>query len=103
METQEALVTLEHLDDLEARKGELAYQFWEDEGRPEGKSEEHWNKACLVLMSMEEEPMVEPEWLRRSAPLESIAETIAEEPIETKAAKSTIETIRRRLVARNAA
>ena len=103
METQDSLATLEPMDDLEARKGELAYQFWEEEGRPEGKSEEHWNKACLVLMSMDEEPMLEPDWLRRAAPLEVIAATIAEEPIETKASESTIETIRRRLVARNAA
>jgi hypothetical protein len=23
----------------------LAQQFWEDEGRPEGKAEEHWTRA----------------------------------------------------------
>ena len=31
------------------RIGALAYQLWEEEGRPEGKSEEHWFRACALI------------------------------------------------------
>jgi hypothetical protein len=27
----------------------LAYQLWEEDGRPEGKSEEHWFRACALI------------------------------------------------------
>ncbi len=27
----------------------LAHKFWEDEGRPEGQSESHWQRAYLAL------------------------------------------------------
>ncbi|MCA0434322.1 MAG: DUF2934 domain-containing protein [Proteobacteria bacterium] len=35
--------------ELEERKRQLAYQFWEEEGRPAGRSEVHWQRACLAL------------------------------------------------------
>jgi hypothetical protein len=31
--------------DLEKRIGERAYRLWEDEGRPEGKHDQHWEQA----------------------------------------------------------
>ena len=31
---------------LEERIRELAHHFWEEEGRPEGRHEHHWNRAC---------------------------------------------------------
>lgn len=31
---------------LEDRIRALAHRFWEDEGRPEGRHEHHWNRAC---------------------------------------------------------
>ncbi len=31
--------------DLDKRIQERAYEIWEDEGRPEGRSQEHWEKA----------------------------------------------------------
>ena len=46
------------------RIGALAYQIWEEEGRPEGKSEEHWFRACALVDAEsvgEQEPL--PEWL----------------------------------------
>ena len=27
----------------------LAHQMWEDEGRPEGKAEEHWARAAALV------------------------------------------------------
>ena len=27
----------------------LAHKFWEDEGRPEGQSESHWQRAYMAL------------------------------------------------------
>jgi Protein of unknown function (DUF2934) len=52
--------------DMEKQKQAIAYQLWEDEGRPEGKAEEHWAKACLVVMSLAEgETLPSPVWLKR--------------------------------------
>ena len=42
-----------------------AYQIWEDEGKPEGKSEEHWLRACEMVdaeIAFLENPDL-PEWL----------------------------------------
>ncbi len=53
-------------EELEDRKRLIAYQIWESEGRPEGKAEEHWERACLVVMSIDEDADVaQPEWLQR--------------------------------------
>lgn len=35
--------------ELESRIRSLANQFWEDEGRPEGKEAEHWRRASEQL------------------------------------------------------
>ena len=35
--------------ELERRIRERAYKIWEDEGRPEGRHEEHWNLAKLAI------------------------------------------------------
>jgi Protein of unknown function (DUF2934) len=52
--------------DLEQQKQAIAYQLWEDEGRPEGKAEEHWQQACLVVMSLTDgETAASPIWLKR--------------------------------------
>lgn len=29
--------------------GLLAFQIWEQEGKPEGKAEEHWLLACTII------------------------------------------------------
>jgi hypothetical protein len=36
-------------DDLEQRIRERAYQIWEQEGRPEGRHDEIWQKARSEL------------------------------------------------------
>jgi Protein of unknown function (DUF2934) len=103
METPFTPIIIEHAEDIEARKSELAFQFWEEDGRPEGKAEEHWNKACLVLMSMEEELISDPEWLQRNVKSENVESPKADQTSEPQAAETTIESIQRRLVSRAAA
>jgi hypothetical protein len=34
----------------------LAHKLWEDDGRPEGQSESHWQRACMALAKPEEKP-----------------------------------------------
>jgi hypothetical protein len=52
--------------DLEQQKQLIAYQLWEEEGRPDGKAEAHWAQACLVVMSLtESETANSPVWLKR--------------------------------------
>jgi Protein of unknown function (DUF2934) len=70
--------------DLEQQKQLIAHQLWEDEGRPEGKAEEHWEQACLVVMSLADgESATSPIWLKRQDTLvadETKTEPIAEAP-----------------------
>ena len=40
--------------DIERRIRQKAHQIWEDEGRPEGRSREHWEKA-RVLVAIEDD------------------------------------------------
>jgi Protein of unknown function (DUF2934) len=82
--------------DLEQRKQAIAYQLWEDEGRPEGKAEEHWAQACLVVMSMAEgEALPSPIWLKRqdNAPIADAATALP----------NTVENISKRTAPRHAA
>ena len=52
--------------DLEQQKQLIAYQLWEDEGCPEGKADDHWQQACLVVMTLSEgETATPPLWLKR--------------------------------------
>lgn len=37
----------------EQRVRERAYQIWEGEGRPEGKSDEHWRRAQAEIAAEE--------------------------------------------------
>ncbi|MDM9627659.1 DUF2934 domain-containing protein [Rhizobium sp. S152] len=34
------------MEDLEQQQRERAYKIWEDEGRPEGRDLEHWDRAA---------------------------------------------------------
>jgi hypothetical protein len=55
------------MDEMEDRKRALAYQMWEEEGRPEGKAEEHWDRACLLVMEIDSDTHAEkPGWLKRN-------------------------------------
>ena len=42
-------------DDLEQRIRERAYEIWENEGCPEGRGEEHWQRACAEFREAKEE------------------------------------------------
>ena len=65
--TKSPITTVISLEELEDRKRALAYQMWEDEGRPEGKAEEHWDRAGLLVMEMDFDASVEmPGWLKRN-------------------------------------
>jgi hypothetical protein len=52
-------------EETEKRIRERAYQIWNDEGRPDGHAEEHWEKARMII-SVEEslptmlKPVLEP-------------------------------------------
>ncbi len=37
------------LQSREERVEQLAFQIWEEEGRPDGKAEDHWYLACLIV------------------------------------------------------
>ena len=68
MKTSELTI---HVLDIEERKRRLAYQLWEEEGRPEGRAEDHWQEACRLV----EAEIENPEWLKRSdAPEQETAE-----------------------------
>lgn len=97
--------------DLEDRKRAIAYQLWENEGRPEGCSESHWELACEIVAKEEEsrplplgkvlkhEPANEPNWLKREVPQHG-KRLIPAEPIT---AEEAIEDIKRRITGRSAA
>ena len=72
--------------ELEDRKREIAHQIWIKEGKPEGLAEQHWEKACLVVMTMAEEPGVNPsKWLKPKAELVAMIES----PAQPKAINTT--------------
>ena len=52
--------TAESSDDkeqaLEQRIRERAYKIWEDEGRPEGRQEAHWELAKLAIAEQDALP-----------------------------------------------
>lgn len=37
---------------------QIAYQLWEAEGRPEGKAQEHWQQANILIRTLEKEDQV---------------------------------------------
>lgn len=51
------------------RVGLLAFQIWEEAGRPDGKSEEHWHLACAIIdgEAAGASSEVLPTWLNRNA------------------------------------
>ena len=36
----------------------LAHKFWEDEGRPDGQAENHWQRALNAFSALEAKPAV---------------------------------------------
>jgi hypothetical protein len=85
--------------EFEDRIRTLAYQMWEDEGRPEGQAETHWEKACLVVMDADAGANAgSPEWLNRKEPL--VAKPHPAQPTPTQA---QMVDLKRRNISRTAA
>ncbi|MBG1231137.1 DUF2934 domain-containing protein [Aestuariivirga litoralis] len=85
----------------EDRIGQMAYQIWEEEGRPDGKSEEHWFRACAMVDAEEQiqsEPL--PTWLKASEE-QAEAKTVAITPKAEE--KPSLEELTRRMKSRSAA
>ena len=68
--------------DRQARIRERAYHIWLDEGRPEGRHDEHWHRAELAV--------AEEERKQRAAAADLAS------PIETRAAAGRAETAAKR-------
>jgi hypothetical protein len=47
----------------EERIALVAYNIWEQEGCPEGKSDEHWLAACAIIDAEDAAPLAMPAWL----------------------------------------
>jgi Protein of unknown function (DUF2934) len=100
--------------DIEDRKRAIAYQLWENEGRPEGCSETHWELACEIVAKEEEsrplplgkvlkqEPASEPNWLKREGH-QSGKRLIPPTPTTAEEAQEAIDDIKRRITGRSAA
>jgi hypothetical protein len=59
-------------EDTEKRIRERAYQIWNDEGRPDGRAEEHWEKARMIVSVEESLPtMLKPVTEPRPEPKEA--------------------------------
>lgn len=60
---------IEHPDQTNNEREErirlLAYRLWEEEGHPEGKAEEHWQKASAIIFA-EENSLTVPGWLKKA-------------------------------------
>ena len=79
---------------LEAEVRALAHQIWEDEGQPEGLSDDHWFRATAMIAEAQRD---NPNWLQRTA----IEEKVQVDKISNLAA--SIEEIKRKIVGRAAA
>ena len=90
----EKQVTPVAANDREQRQREFAYQLWEEEGRPEGKAEEHWSKAGLMLLDLEAQAPGEnaPDWLRKGG-----LEPLAKEMVSTSAIDELRERVKKRV------
>jgi hypothetical protein len=49
----------------EARVSVIAYQIWEEEGRPHGRHDIHWQLACEMVDAEDLAKEPPPTWLHR--------------------------------------
>lgn len=66
-------------DELEERIRLKAHQLWEDEGRPEGRAEDHWEKARILVAIEDDRTSLKPIQSTVSEPLE-LQENLGELP-----------------------
>ena len=92
-------IQLETTAETEVQKQALAYQLWEEAGRPDGQSEHFWFMACEMIDSATalRAGMVPPEWLQKAA---GPADT---KPAEVPDPAETLQEIRKRIAGRSAA
>lgn len=93
----------------EERINKLAYQLWEEEGRPEGRSDDHWFRASAMIDAEDQEqagtsaePL--PSYLSRLA--DDMPGSAIAEPVEAKKATTkepSLEELTRRMKSRSAA
>ena len=83
--------------DREARIQAIAYTMWEDEGRPDGKADEHWLRACELVDLAEgnAEAILDPAWLKRPEAPEDDAPVDKDETAPEVVAAPLSEAIRR--------
>lgn len=68
--------------DLEARIRQKAHALWEEEGRPEGRAQEHWDKARILVAIEDDRSSLKP--VAPEHPEESdIQENLGEFPAAT--------------------
>ncbi|MDH1631752.1 DUF2934 domain-containing protein [Pseudomonas mosselii] len=65
----------------EKRIREFAYQIWESEGKPEGREEEHWDKARKLAEAEALAPKAPP---RKKAAAKPKPATPVEKPLALK-------------------
>ncbi|MBC7213471.1 MULTISPECIES: DUF2934 domain-containing protein [Pseudomonas] len=65
----------------EKRIREFAYQIWESEGKPEGREEEHWDKARKLAEAEALAPKTPP---RKKAAAKPKPTTAVEKPLAVK-------------------
>lgn len=68
----------------EERVRAIAYALWEEEGRPDGRADEHWHRAMEIAVA----ELADPDWLKRQ-----------EQPAETRTEPAPVELVAQRKVA----
>ncbi len=68
--------------DREARVRAIAYSIWEEEGHPDGRSEEHWQRASELVNMAESQAaaILDPAWLKRAEEPQAEAPAVVEQP-----------------------
>lgn len=72
------------MDSLEQRIRERAYQIWEEEGHPQGRDSEHWQRARSEIMAGQNREQV----LHEKAPSEA-GRTSRSPKVEPKSKRSS--------------
>ncbi|QXH53388.1 DUF2934 domain-containing protein [Pseudomonas fakonensis] len=68
----------------EKRIREFAYQIWESEGKPEGREEEHWDKARKLAEAEALAPKAPPRKKAVAKPKAPVEPKVAALPAATK-------------------
>ena len=64
----------------------LAFQIWEEEGRPEGRAETHWCLACEMVDAEDAAQQPLPGWLNKAEATPSVEMKSAVHELKKKSA-----------------